>query len=271
MVLRAASPHFRRARTGERRTFSTDAGSFRMTIRIGTSGWSYAHWEGVLYPAGLPTDARLGRYVSAFDTVELNASFYRWPPASRFRSWNDRLPPGFAMSVKAPRGLTHAKKLHEPEAWLERMSEGWHELGDKRAVLLVQLPPTMERDDLRLNYFLDRIPDWMRVAVELRHPSWNVDEVFRMLEDHGAAYCVMSGADLPCILRATADFVYVRLHGPSHDHLYRGYYSAQDLRWWAEHIAEWSGSERDVFAYFNNDDQGNAVRNATSLKRLLEV
>ncbi|MET0735409.1 MAG: DUF72 domain-containing protein [Microbacterium sp.] len=242
-----------------------------MTIRIGTSGWSYPHWDGVLYPVGLPPSARRDAYVAAFDTVELNASFYRWPPASRFRSWNEKLPPGFAMSVKAPRGLTHAKRLYDPEVWLERMSEGWHALGDKRAVMLVQLPPTMQRDDARLGYFLSRVPSWMRIAVELRHPSWNDDEVFGMLETHGAAYCVMSGADLPCILRATADFVYVRLHGPSHDHLYGGSYSDADLSWWADRIREWSGAGRDVFAYFNNDGEGNAVRNAWTLRSFLGV
>jgi len=239
-----------------------------VTVHIGTSGWSYDHWEGVLYPPGLAPRDRLARYVSAFDTVELNASFYRWPPDVRFRSWNARLPPGFTMSVKGPRGLTHAKKLYSPEVWLERIKSGWHELGDKRAVLLMQLPPAMTRDDDRLSYFLARVPDWMPVAVELRHPSWNVDEVFGMLEHFGTAYCVMSGAGLPCILRATSEVVYVRLHGPSHDHLYGGSYSDDDLSWWAHRIAEWRAEGRSVYAYFNNDGDGNAVRNALTLKRL---
>ncbi len=240
-----------------------------MAIRIGTSGWSYDHWDGVLYPLGLAAADRLSSYTASFDTVELNASFYRWPPAARFRSWNGRLPPGFAMSVKAPRGLTHGKKLYAPEAWVGRVKAGWHELGDKRAALLVQLPPTMERDDARLRYFLERIPEWMRICVELRHPSWEDEAVFRMLEDHRAAYCIMSGANLSCILRATTDFVYVRLHGPHHDHLYRGYYSDEDLHWWADRIREWAREGRDVLAYFNNDGEGNAVRNALTLKRML--
>jgi len=240
-----------------------------MTIRIGTSGWSYDHWEGVLYPlGGAPTD-RLSRYAAEFDTVELNASFYRWPPTARFNAWRGRLPGGFAMSVKAPRGLTHGKQLYAPEEWIRRIAGGWHELGDKRAVVLVQLPPTMVRDDERLRYFLGCIPEWMRVAVELRHPSWDDPAVYRTLADHHAAYCVMSGANLPCILRATTDFVYLRLHGPHHDHLYRGYYSDDDLRWWANRIREWSESGHDVLAYFNNDGAGNAVRNARTLKSLL--
>ena len=158
-----------------------------MSIRIGTSGWSYDHWEHVLYPPGLPPWERLGRYVQEFDTVELNASFYRWPRDSTFAGWRRRLPDGFGMSVKASRGLTHAKRLYAPEAWSDRMARSWHELGDRREVLLVQLRPDQERDDARLDWFLGSLPDWVRVAVELRHPSWQHDEVFALLERHGAA------------------------------------------------------------------------------------
>jgi len=240
-----------------------------MTTRIGTSGWSYDHWENVLYRPALPARDRLAAYVERFDTVELNASFYRWPRDTTFAGWRHRLPEGFLLSVKAPRGLTHAKRLYSPEVWIERIARCWHELGDKRAVLVVQLPPGMPRDDARLGYFLGALPDWIRVAVEFRHPSWHVEGVFRLLEWHGAAYCVMSGAQLPCILRATADFVYVRLHGPDHGSLYGGSYSDEDLAWWADHIREWEAGGREVFAYFNNDGGGNAVRNADSLRRML--
>ncbi|WP_213816699.1 DUF72 domain-containing protein [Glaciihabitans sp. dw_435] len=236
---------------------------------IGTSGWSYDHWENVLYEPGLPPRDRLERYVNRFDTVDLNASFYRWPRETTFASWRRRLPGGFQLSVKAPRGLTHAKKLYAPEVWVDRIARGWHELGDKRAVLLVQLPPAMERDDARLDYFLSRLPDWIRVAVELRHPSWQDDAIFALLERHGAAYCVMSGAHLPCILRTTAPFVYLRLHGPDHEYLYGGSYSDDDLRWWADRIREWEAAGTEVYAYFNNDGGGNAVRNAETLRALL--
>jgi uncharacterized protein YecE (DUF72 family) len=235
-------------------------------IRIGTSGWSYDHWEHVLYPPGLPARDRLAAYVRRFDTVELNASFYRWPRESSFASWRRRLPAGFALSVKAPRGLTHGKKLYAPEVWIDRIARSWHELGDKRAVLVVQLPPGLPRDDTRLEYFLAAIPSWIRVAVEFRHDSWHVEEVFAILERHGAAYCVMSGAGLPCILRATAPSVYVRMHGPDPDYLYGGSYSDDDLEWWAERCREWQADGRDVFVYFNNDGGGNAVRNAEGLR-----
>lgn len=236
---------------------------------VGTSGWSYDHWDGVLYPPGTHPRSRLDLYTAEFDTVELNASHYRWPRDVSFASWRRRLPPGFRMSVKAPRGLTHAKRLYAPEVWVDRMARSWHELYDRRGVLLVQLPPTMERDDARLGWFLDRLPWWVPVAVELRHPSWHVDDVFALLQRRDAAYCVMSGAGLPCVLRATAPVVYVRLHGPSHDGLYAGSYADADLAWWAERIREWQGAGREVYAYFNNDGDGDAVRNARRLRELL--
>ena len=238
-------------------------------IRIGTSGWSYDHWDGVLYPPGTASRDRLAHYVGAFDTVELNASFYRWPKDTTFAGWQRRLPPGFAMTVKAPRGLTHARKLYGPEVWIERIGRGWHELGDRRGVFLVQLAPGHERDDERLGYFLDRLPDWLPTVVEFRHPSWLHDDVFALLERHHVGYCVMSGANLPCVLRVTAPFAYVRLHGPDHQHLYGGSYSDDDLHWWAERIREWAGDGRDVYAYFNNDGGGNAVRNALRLRELV--
>jgi uncharacterized protein YecE (DUF72 family) len=235
-------------------------------IEIGTSGWSYQHWDGVLYPPGTPPAQRLAIYTQHFETVELNASFYRWPGNATFASWRRRLPDGFELTVKAPRGLTHAKKLYDPQVWIERITDGLHELRDRRGVLLVQLGPNQVRDDSRLDYFLSSVPWWIRVAVEFRHPSWHVEDVLRLLERHNAAYCVMSGAGLPCILRATADFVYLRLHGPDGNYLYGGSYSDADLRGWADRIREWTTSGRSVYAYFNNDGGGHAVRNAATLK-----
>jgi uncharacterized protein YecE (DUF72 family) len=237
-------------------------------VQIGTSGWSYSHWDGVLYPPGTAPHERLPLYWQQFSTVELNASFYRWPASTAFASWRRRLPPGFEMSVKAPRGLTHAKRLYGPEQWIDRMTSSWHDLRDRRAILLVQLGPNHGRDDVRLEYFLARLPRWMRVAVEFRHDSWIDDGVFAILERHQVAYCVTSGAGLPCVLRATAPFVYVRLHGPDPHHLYGGSYSDDDLRWWADRIGEWHAAGLDVYAYFNNDGGGNAVRNAWTLRSI---
>jgi uncharacterized protein YecE (DUF72 family) len=240
-----------------------------MTIWIGTSGWSYGHWHGVLYPHGGPPHERLGHYVQRFATVELNASYYRWPGERTFAGWRKRLPDHFRLSVKAPGLLTHVRQLYGPEGWAARIGAAFATLGDRAGILLVQLAPTFAYDAARLDYFLSALPRHVRVAVELRHPSWHHDGLFALLERHGAAYCIMSGAHLPCVLRATAPFVYVRLHGPSHDHLYAGSYSDDDLRWWAERMREWAAAGRDVWAYFNNDGEGHAVRNALTLRALI--
>lgn len=238
-------------------------------IRIGTSGWSYDHWKDVLYPAGLPAARRLDRYIEEFDTVELNASFYRWPRDDAFRGWRQRLPEGFTMAVKAHRGLTHYRRLKSPEPWVDRFERCWKLLGDRAEALLVQVHPDLERDDARLDHFLGLMPTSIPVAMELRHASWNDPAVFELLERHGAAYVVMSGADLPCVPRATSDLVYIRMHGPEPASMYTGSYSEKDLREWADRINAWQAEGRRVDVYFNNDLGGHAVRNARRLKELV--
>jgi len=207
--------------------------------------------------------------VTQFSTTELNASYYRWPADAAFARWHRQLPDTFVLSVKAPGTLTHRLRLFGPENWVARMVNGVRRLGSRLGVLLVQLSPGFAVDHQRLAYFLKTLPPRLRVAIEFRNPTWHQDPTFALLEENGAAYCVMSGARLPCVLRATADFVYVRLHGPDHHHLYGGSYSDDDLHWWRDRIQEWQGTGRDVFVYFNNDGHGYAVRNGVRLKQLL--
>jgi uncharacterized protein YecE (DUF72 family) len=240
-----------------------------VTVRIGTSGWSYDHWADVLYRPGLPAARRLARYVEVFDTVELNASFYRWPRDATFVGWRERLPDGVTMAVKVHRGLSHFRRLKDPEEWVDRIRRCWDALGDHHEAVLIQLHPDMVRDDDRLDRFLQQVPSDVRVACELRHPSWDAPEVYELLEKHRAAYVVMSGANLRCVLRATSDLVYVRLHGPDREDLYEGSYSESDLRWWADRIGEWREQGRRVVVYFNNDLGGHAVRNALRLRELV--
>jgi uncharacterized protein YecE (DUF72 family) len=240
-----------------------------MTVHVGTSGWSYEHWQGVLYPEGAPRRERLSYYAARFRTVEVNSTYYRWPKEASFASWRRRTPEGFLLTAKAPGLLTHVSRLFKPERWVERVGRGLARLREKRGVLLVQLPPTLAYDYARLAYFLEVLPGGLRAAFEFRHPSWHREEVFGLLERFGAAYCVMSGAHLPCVLRATAPFVYARLHGPDRAHLYAGSYAEGDLRWWAARAGEWERDGREVFVYFNNDGGGHAVRNASDLLRLL--
>ena len=238
-------------------------------MRIGTSGWSYDHWTGVLYRPGLPAARRLARYVEVFDTVELNASFYRWPRETAFTGWSRLLPAGFTMSVKAHRGLSHFRRLSAPEPWVERIENCQRSLGDRREAVLVQLRADMARDDARLDHFLSLLPRWIRIAVELRHPSWHDAAVYELLTRHGAACVVTSGLGLPCIAVATTDFVYVRMHGPDTAAAYAGSYSGEELRRWAEVIRAWISESRRVLVYFNNDGNGNAVRNALTLRELV--
>jgi uncharacterized protein YecE (DUF72 family) len=240
-----------------------------VAVYIGTSGWSYDHWVGVVYPRGASSLERLDAYAREFRSVEVNNTFYRWPKDGVFTTWHDRLPEGFLISAKASRGLTQFRKLNDPGPWLERMESGLVRLQEMRSVLLFQRPPHFPCELERLDRFLGIVPSRQRVSVEFRHPTWDVEETFAVLERHGAAYCVTSGANLPCVLRGTADFVYIRLHGPDQHHLYAGSYSEADLRWWTGRIGEWRSQGRDVLAYFNNDGHGHAVRNALRLRELI--
>ena len=233
------------------------------------SGWSYDHWTGVLYPPKLPAAQRLCRYVEEFATVELNASFYRWPKDSTFLKWRTELPDGFAMSVKAHRGLTHYRRLNAPEPWIERFERCWQLLDGRGGAVLVQLHPELARDDGRLDAFLAAVPPHIRIAMELRHPSWDDSAVYALLEKHHAAYVVTSGAGMRCVPVATSDLVYLRLHGPASDDLYTGSYPSEDLEEWAAQIVKWDSENRDVLVYFNNDLHGNAVRNGRVLRGML--
>ncbi|HWT32473.1 MAG TPA: DUF72 domain-containing protein [Microbacterium sp.] len=236
-------------------------------VRIGTSGWSYDHWKDVLYPPRTPAARRLDVYAAEFDTVELNASFYHWPRAETFAGWRARVPGGFRFAVKAPRGLTHARRLRDPEVWMPRLAEGMEALGDRAGFLLFQLPATVERDDERLDTLLRALPAGVRTAVELRHPSWNSEDVFALLERRNTTYCIMSGAGMPCVPRATTGDVYLRFHGPG-PQLYTGSYPDAELRRWADRIGHWRGSH-GIVAYFNNDGAGAAVRDARRLRELV--
>lgn len=234
-------------------------------IRIGCSGWSYAHWRGVLYPEHGSTSDWLERYADAFDTVEVNAGFYRLPTRTTVERWATRVPSAFCFAMKAGRYVTHVRRLAEPAQGIELLEERLEPLRRRERLgpILWQLPPDFQRDDARLDGLLDALPEG-RHAIELRHPSWFVDDVYRRLGARGVALVVAhrspEGAS-PWI--DTAGWWYLRFHRGSSA---RGRYSLRQLERCAERIAE---AEGDVFAYFNNDWQGFAVRNAEALGRML--
>lgn len=171
--------------------------------------------------------------------------------------------------MKAPRGLTHAKRLYEPEAWIDRIRRSLALLEDRFGVLLVQLPPSMPRDDARLDYFLRTVPDQIPVAVEFRHDSWHTGAVFDLLERHRAAYVVMSGAGLPCILRATAASSTSVSTAPTTSTSTAAAMTTRRCRGGPIGSASGGRSGHTVFGYFNNDAGGNAFRNALTLKRFV--
>lgn len=235
-------------------------------IRIGTSGWQYADWRGVLYPPGLPQRAWLGRYTETFGTVESNNAFYRLPTRETFERWRDATPPGFVMAVKASRFLTHMKRLRDPAEPVARLMAAAGGLGDRLGPVLLQLPPTLRAEPGRLNACLEAFPRGVRVAVEPRHPSWWTGEVRAILERHEAALCWADRRSRPITpLWRTAGWLYVRLH----EGAARPWpeYGDRALASWARRI----GPDDDAYVYFNNDPGGAAVRNALRFHTLTEA
>lgn len=241
-----------------------------MAVYIGTSGWDYDHWQDVFYPSGTLGLDRLAKYARHFSSVETTDSFYRWPRDEIFIKCHPLLPPGLQFTLMAPRALTHQSRLKEPAEWARKIAGGVKILDSHMGVLLVQLPSPFQRDIPRLEAFLDAMPKHIRIALEFNNPSWHTDDVFELLERQGAAYCIMSGANLPSILRTTAPFVYIRFYGPR-EQKPGASYSDAELQWWAQHILECQRMGHDVYAYFNNDAHGNAVRNALTLRGLVDT
>jgi uncharacterized protein YecE (DUF72 family) len=235
-------------------------------VRIGTSGWQYADWRGVLYPKGLPQRAWLQRYAEVFETVELNNSFYRLPAAETFDKWKESVPQGFVLSAKLSRYLTHVRGLRDPDGPVHLFMERASHLGPHLGPVVMQLPPTRRRDEDGLERTLRAFPAHVRVAVEFRHQSWFVDSVRDVLHRHNAA---LIWADRRGRLQnpewITADWMYLRMHGGSGS---AGNYGPRILDAYANRL---SGLGCNAYLYFNNDATGNAVRNALALKARLRA
>jgi uncharacterized protein YecE (DUF72 family) len=236
-------------------------------VRIGTSGWQYRHWRGRFYPTDLPTAKWLEHYTRYFDTVELNNPFYRQPERKTFEKWRRSVPDDFVYAVKLNRFITHIKRLHIERDSVERSYGTLAGLGPKAAVVLVQLPPRMRFDEERADRFFRMVARRRRRhAIEPRDASWFTDAALAFLRGRNIALVAGETPRWPTHLAATADFVYLRFHGPGR--LYASNYEDDALREWAARIKAWRAEGRDVFAYFNNDEQGYAVRNALRLREL---
>lgn len=235
-------------------------------FRIGTSGWHYAHWRGAWYPEGLRPADYLAFYARHFDTVEINRSFYRLPGPDVFAGWREQAPPGFTFAVKASRFLTHMKRLKDPEEPVARLCTAMAPLHEKLGPLLFQLPPRFGRNVERLEGVLAQLPAGVQAAFEFRDPSWHDEDVYACLAAHGAAFCVFEIGGFVSPLRVTADWAYVRLHGPGAK--YQGSYARTTLATWAERLRDLP-VDGIVWVYFDNDVAAAAPRDAAALLELV--
>jgi len=236
------------------------------TVRIGTSGWHYADWAGPFYPEDMAPEDFLGLYARHFSTVEINNTFYRLPAPGTVHHWTSSTPADFRFACKASRYTTHMKKLKEPQAASAKFFAAIGHLGDKCGPVLFQLPGRWQVNAKRLAAFLKVLPAGYRYAFEFRDRSWLCPQVFDLLSRHGAALCAYDLEGFCSPLVDTAEFAYVRLHGPGE--AYAGSYDDDNLAVWADRIGQWAKAGRDVYCYFNNDRHAAAPKNAA---RLIEM
>jgi uncharacterized protein YecE (DUF72 family) len=234
---------------------------------IGTSGWVYPHWLGVLYPPKTPPGRMLPLYAGRFPTVEINRSYYRLPERSVFEGWRAQTPPDFLFAVKASRFLTHMKKLKDPEEPLDRLMTAAQGLAEKLGPVLFQFPRQWRCNQERLDGFLPLLDAYRptRFAFEFRHESWLVPAVYERLERAGCALCLPVGWGIPLEIRLTAPWIYIRMHGGERSNAF----SDAELATWAERIGGYLARDVDVYVYFNNDPHGDAVHDAERLRGLL--
>lgn len=241
---------------------------------VGTSGWTYASWRGAFYPEDLPSRRHLAFYAREFQTTEVNYSFYHLPRPQTFANWAAQVPPSFVFAVKASRFITHTKRLLEVEEPWRNLVENARALARHLGPILLQFPASFPRDSARLAQFLDMAQGVapsqppLRLIFEFRHDSWFTAESYRLLERHGACLCIADSPGYPRQDILTADFAYFRFHGRTR--LFGSEYSEAELAEEAKRMKRYLRDGVDVYAYFNNDARGYAVKNARSLKARLE-
>lgn len=235
-------------------------------IYIGTSGWSYKHWKGTFYPEHIKVKDQFAYYLQNFNTVEINNTFYKLPTEETFLNWRRIVSSEFIYVIKASRYITHQKKLHDPAQSISLFMQRVKLLGPQLGPILFQLPPFMKSNTELLEAFLVELPEGFRYVFEFRSADWYSQEVFNLLRKYNCAFCIYELAGHFSPVEITADFVYIRLHGP--DDKYQGSYSDQILKQWAQQCIFWSAS-KDVYIYFDNDQNGYAAFNALKLKQII--
>ncbi|RST30941.1 DUF72 domain-containing protein [Sphingomonas ginkgonis] len=233
-------------------------------IHIGCSGWVYRHWKGRFYPADLPQRRWFACYAETFDTVEINASFYRLPLPATFDGWREKAPAGFRYALKVNRFITHSKRLLDCAEPLAQFVALARRLGSSLGPILHQLPPSLHRDDQRLVEYLALLSADLEHVVEFRHASWYDPAVLALLDRHGVGFVAHDLIGLVSPRRASGRTAYVRFHGTGGK--YRGRYSGEQTRDWARWLLEQRSAGRSVWAYFNNDSGGDAIDDARALR-----
>jgi uncharacterized protein YecE (DUF72 family) len=237
-------------------------------VHIGTSGWHYKHWVADFYPERFPADQMFSWYAREFQTVEINNSFYRLPEKKTFAHWKDLAPPGFIFAVKASRFITHIKRLKDAQDSVDLFFSRAQPLGVALGAVLFQLPPRWKLNLERLSDFLSVLPKRHKFSLEFRDESWCSPQVYELLRRYNVALCIHDWREMPWPKELTADFTYIRFHGSGTR--YGGSYPDFHLRHWAETIESWQPRLKEVFIYFNNDIGGHAIRNARSLRQMLD-
>lgn len=237
------------------------------SVKIGTSGWNYDHWRGSFYPENLPRKDWLKFYSSKFNTVEINNSFYQLPSEKNILEWRKTVPLNFVFSIKASRYITHMKKLKDPEDALFTFINRIKILKNKSGPILFQLPPNWKFNKARITSFLNLLPEHFRYTMEFRNESWWNDDCFELLQKYRVAFCIYELAGKLTPKTITADFIYIRLHGPGD--AYQGQYDSKTLSGWAGALHSWKDQGKTVYCYFDNDEKGYAAKDALSLQNML--
>jgi len=238
-------------------------------ILIGTSGWHYDSWRGPFYPGEVTLKGQLRYYASQFQTTELNGVFYRTPTTEAVKGWRRDTDQDFVFAWKASKFITHWKRLSQKSVnSLELLEERLALLGDKAGPILFQLPPNFAADLDRLTSFFKLLPKKRRFSFEFRNSSWYEPRVLRQLSNHNIALCLSDHHDAPAPWKRTADFLYIRGHGPGGR--YKGHYGTAALRQWARRIKAWKKQGCDVYVYFDNDQKSAAPADALQLRQLVE-
>jgi len=238
----------------------------KYNIRIGTSGFYYNHWKGLFYPDDLPKNEWLEYFAKSFDTVEINNTFYQLPKKETIKSWYERTPENFSFTIKANRFITHIKKLKDSAESLKHFFETINILKEKLGPVLYQLPPSMKKNIGLLKAFIRLLPKNNLAVFEFRNISWFSQDTYDLLSKTDSAFCIhdLQGITSPHII--TRDNIYIRFHGSMGR--YHGDYSDDTLEKWAIWIKQNLKKNKTLYAYFNNDVNANAIKNAKTLKQL---